>query len=179
MLENGSLYSEKEVGVKPEAHYFPARNRIIAGMSDAVIVVEAAAKGGALITANIAYSYDREVFAVPGDLKNKFSEGCNWLIKSQRANIYTGVSDIEYLLNWEKGAKPEPESKKKPMGLSSLTKDERVIVKILSEFQEGLHLDELSWKSQLAVNTVISLLLNLEFAGMVKSLPGKKYRLAQ
>ena len=176
ILENGSIYSEKEIGIKPEAHFFPARNRIIAGMSDAVIVVEAAAKGGALITANIAYSYDREVFAVPGDLKNKFSEGCNWLIKSQRANIYTGLSDLEYLLNWEKGKEIETKVK---LDFSQYSNDEQTILNILKEFKAGLHLDELSWKSQLSVNAAVSLLLNLEFAGLIKSLPGKKYQLIQ
>ncbi len=176
MLETGSLYSEKEIGIQPEAHYFPARNRIIAGMADAVIVVEAAAKGGALITANIAYSYDREVFAVPGDLKNKFSEGCNWLIKSQRANIYTGISDLEYLLNWDKGREKQQEIR---IDLSQFSNEEQALLQILTEFKEGLHLDELSWKTQIAVNTAVSLLLNLEFAGLVKSLPGKKYQLVK
>lgn len=177
MLENGCLIAEQAPGVKPESHYFPARNRIIAGMCDLVIVVEAAKKGGALITGNIAFSYDRDVFAVPGALNAKYSEGCNSLIRSQRANIYTGVKDLEYLMNWEKGSKQEKAEIRKDY--SKFEDNERQLIRVLEEFKEGLHLDELSWKSNLPVNIAVSSLLNLEFAGVVKSLPGKKYSLVQ
>ncbi|MFY0626001.1 MAG: DNA-processing protein DprA [Reichenbachiella sp.] len=174
MLMNGSLIAEQAPGVKPEPHFFPARNRIIAGMSDLVIVVEAANKGGALITGNIAHSYNREVFAVPGQLDHRYSEGCNALIRSQRANIYTRVEDLEYLMNWEKGEKKVAEIS---LDLSQLSEDEKVIVMLLQNFKDGLQLDELSWKSNLPINTAASVLLNLEFSGLVKSLPGKKYKL--
>ena len=173
MLEgDGGWISEYPPGTKPEAHNFPSRNRIIAGMTEALIVVEAANKGGALITANIAYSYNREVFAVPGDLDNKYSEGCNALIRSQRANIYTGIKDLEYLLRWEKG---ESRPAKQLIDLSSYGESERKIMSVLEEFKTGLHLDELSWKTQINVNETVSHLLTLEFDGLVKSLPGKRY----
>jgi len=175
MLEKGGLLSEQMPGVVPEAHFFPARNRIIAGMAEATIVVEAAKRGGALITANIAYSYDREVFAVPGDLVHKYSEGCNALIRSQKANIYTSADDLGYLLNWDQGTKRS--QKLKPINPDNFTKDEKKILMMLKEFKDGLQLDELCWKSQLSINVTLSLLLNLEFAGHVKSLPGKKYKL--
>ena len=101
MQENGAIITESIPGTKPDPHLFPARNRIIAGMSDATIVVEAAAKGGALITAHIADSYNRLVFAVPGDVGHTFSEGTNKLIATQRALIYTGIEDLIYHLNWD------------------------------------------------------------------------------
>ncbi|UXX79304.1 DNA-processing protein DprA [Reichenbachiella carrageenanivorans] len=172
MLEMGGWVSEYPPGTKPEAHNFPSRNRIIAGMSEALIVVEAANKGGALITANIAYSYNREVFAVPGTLEHKYSEGCNALIRSQKATIYTGIKDLEYLLGWEKGsAKPS----KQAIDLSAYSEPEQKIISVLTEFKAGLQLDELSWKTQINVQEAVSHLLTLEFDGLVKSLPGKRY----
>ncbi|WP_420579745.1 DNA-processing protein DprA [Reichenbachiella sp.] len=173
MLDSeGGWISEYPPGTKPEAHNFPSRNRIIAGVAEALIVVEAADKGGALITANIAYSYNREVFAVPGDLDNKFSKGCNGLIRAQKANIYTSLKDLEYLLGWEKG---ETKPSKQIVDLSAYGESERKIMVVLEEFKSGLHLDELSWKTQISVNEAVSHLLTLEFDGLIKSLPGKRY----
>lgn len=105
MLETGGLISEYPVGTQADPRHFPARNRIIAGLSDALIVVEAAKKGGALITGNIAHGYERPVFAVPGQLDKSNSEGCNQLIRNYKASIYTGFRDIIEALNWEKNRK--------------------------------------------------------------------------
>lgn len=171
MLETGGLISENAPGVKAEAHYFPARNRIIAGISDAVIVVEAARRGGALITANIADSYNKAVFAVPGDLTNNFSEGCNYLIRNQKAYIYTGVEDLKYHLNWDGSGKSE-----RTRDLSDLSDPEKVLYTLLLENEKGIPIDELAWRAQLTVNQLASHLLNMEFQGFVKSLPGKKYK---
>lgn len=172
MLEMGGWISEYLPGTKPEAHNFPARNRIIAGIVEALIVVEAAIKGGALITANIAYSYNREVFAVPGTLEHKYSAGCNALIRAQKANIYTGVKDLDYLLGWRSEAtKPL----KNVRDLTNYGENEQKIMAVLSEYQAGLHLDELSWKTQISVQEAVSSLLTLEFDGLLKSMPGKKY----
>lgn len=175
MAETGGLISENPPGTKAEAHFFPARNRIIAGMSDAVIVVEAARKGGALITANIADTYDRAVFAVPGDLEHKYSEGCNYLIRNQKALIYTGVDDLKYHLNWdaEGGGAPKPARR----DFSNLPETDQKILKTLGEHVNGLAVDEISWRSQVPINQLAGNLLNLEFQGLVKSLPGKKYKL--
>ncbi|MEO9967847.1 MAG: DNA-processing protein DprA [Reichenbachiella sp.] len=172
MLADGAWMSEYLPGVKPDPHHFPMRNRIIAGMSEALVVVEAANKGGALITANIAHSYDREVFAVPGTLQNKYSEGCNGLIRSQKANIYTSVADLNYLLGWEKG---EVKPAKTKIDISELKAAEQKIMRILIDSKSGLQLDELSWKTQMSINETVSSLLSLEFEGAVKSLPGKVY----
>ena len=176
MLESGALVSEQKPGTQPDAHLFPARNRIIAGMSEVVIVVEAAAKGGALITAEIAYSYDREVFAVPGNLGNQYSEGCNRLLRNQKASIYTDIEDVAYLMNWQIDA--HPTAQRSPVvDMSTFSTVEQKLISVLGEFKNGLHIDELSWKSQISVNTVGSTLLNLEFQGLIRSLPGKIFQL--
>lgn len=172
--ENGLLISENPPGTKPEAHFFPARNRIIAGLSDTTIVVEAAIKGGALITANIADSYNKPVFAVPGNLEHKYSEGCNYLIRNQKAYIYTGSEDIIYQLNWDL----EASEKVQPVrDFDQLDNEERKVCEMLQISPEGLPIDEIAWKCQVSINKLASLLLTLEFQGIVKSLPGKKYQL--
>ena len=103
MFVNGGVVSENPFGTKPDAHNFPARNRIIAGLCDVLVVVEAAQKGGALITAEIANSYNKDVMAFPGNVGRSYSEGCNSLIKSNRAHLITSVKDLEYVMNWSEG----------------------------------------------------------------------------
>jgi len=170
MLSNGGILSESLPGTKPDPHLFPARNRIIAGMADATVVVEAAEKGGALITANIADSYDRTVFAVPGNVGNTYSEGTNKLISSQKALIYSGIEDLIYHLNWD-----VDEVNKKVVELPELPQEEQIVYDLLSQHDAPIEIDLISIKSQIPINQVASLLLNLEFKNLVKSLPGKKY----
>ena len=174
MQQHGALISENKPGTTPDFHLFPERNRIIAGMADVVIVVEAAQKGGALITADIAYGYEKMLFAVPGDIDREFSAGCNYLIRTQKANIYTGISDLEYLMHWEKGQSAE---KAPDLDLEAFDTKEQPIIKVLLANKEGILIDELSWKAQVSMNEAASILLNLEFQGIVKSLPGKRYKL--
>jgi DNA processing protein len=169
----GGLITENRFGTKPEAPKFPARNRIIAGMCDALIVVEAAEKGGALITADIASSYDREVFAVPGRLGDKYSEGCNTLIRDHKAHILTSTADLIKMMNWEEGKQKQVDLK---TDYCDLNPDETQVVNLLLG-RDGVLLDDLSWKSQIPVSKMAALLLNLEFRGLVKSLPGKRYKL--
>ncbi|MFK7952888.1 MAG: DNA-processing protein DprA [Ekhidna sp.] len=174
MQENGGIISESVPGTKPDPHLFPARNRIIAGLTDATIVVEAAEKGGALITANIADSYDRAVFAVPGDIGHNFSAGTNKLIATQRALIYTGVKDILYHLNWEEGDLKSSAI----IELPELSDNESTIYTLLKKEQQSIEIDLIALKTQIPINQVASILLSLEFKNLVKSLPGKKYGLA-
>ena len=176
MLDHGGLVTENPFGAKPDAHNFPARNRIIAGLSDALIVVEAAAKGGALITAEIANNYNKDVFAVPGDIGKTYSEGCNKLIKINKAHLLTGVKDIEYIMNWT----PENELKKstaEQLDLNLFDQNELVVIEILKENKSPMLIDEISRKTSLSPSTLASLLLNLEFKNVVRSLPGKMYKL--
>jgi DNA processing protein len=174
MQENGGLLTEYRPGTKPDPSFFPARNRIVAGLCDAIIVIEAAEQGGALITAEIANNYNREVFAVPGNLGNKYNEGCNHLIKSHKAHIYTSVKDLEYILNWDI---QKPDTQKQKHNLSkTLIGDERNIVDILIE-KESIAIDDLSWKTNIPISKLSSILLSMEFQGIIKTLPGKKYKL--
>jgi DNA processing protein len=176
MKEKGGLITEYPFGTKPDGPHFPSRNRIIAGLCDAVIVAEAAEKGGALITAEIANGYNREVFAVPGNISNAYSVGCNNLIRSHKAHILTSVKDLEYILNWDLNQQALAKKEKKDIDLSGLNEEEKKIVFLIKESEEIL-IDDLSWKSQIPINKLASIILNLEFQGMVKTLPGKKFRL--
>ena len=173
MLHNGAILTESLPGTKPDRHLFPARNRIIAGMTDATLVVEAAEKGGALITAHLADSYDRMVFAVPGHLGKTYSEGCNHLIATQKALIYTGVKDLVYHLGWDQKEAPSN------MPIPDLSDTEEIIYSLLSKSESPLEIDLIAIKTQLSINQVASQLLNLEFKNLVKSMPGKKFGLAK
>ena len=173
MLIKGGLLAEYPPDVKPEAHFFPERNRIIAGLSDILIVVEAARKGGALITAEYANNYNREVFAVPGNIHSKFSEGCNHLIKTHKAHIYTSVRDIKYIMNWDLN---QNKSEEKEINWETFSIPEKKILQVFHQNGREIQIDELSWKSQIPVNQLASHLLNLEFRGVIKAMPGKKFK---
>lgn len=176
MMEHGGLLTEHPFGTQPDAHNFPARNRIVAALSDAVIIVEAAEKGGALITADIANSYNKDVFAMPGNIKQSHSAGCNNLIKSNRAHLLTSVRDLEYIMNWDAGSKP---AKKETPSLDGFSPDEQLILQTLLDNNKQLMIDEISWKTNLPIGKLASLLLTLEFKGMIASLPGKIYKLTK
>ncbi|GET27515.1 DNA-processing protein DprA [Prolixibacter sp. NT017] len=170
----GGLVTDFMSGSTIDRKHFIRRNRIIAGLADATLVIESAHKGGALVTAEIANSYNRDVFAFPGRKGDAFSEGCNFLIKSNRAALIESVADLEYIMNWEP-AKGRPDAVQ-PRLFSDLSEDERVVITILEE--EGpLAIDILCIKSGMPMNKVSPLLLNLEFAGLVKGLPGKVFKL--
>ena len=176
MMENGGLLTEHPFGTQPDAHNFPARNRIVAGLSDAIIIVEAAEKGGALITADIANSYNKDVFAFPGNVKQSHSAGCNNLIKSNRAHLITSVRDLQYIMNWDIGAKP---AKAEPVILEGYTQEEQLVIKTLLDNNKQLMIDEVSWRTNLPISQLASILLSLEFKGLIASLPGKVYKLTK
>jgi DNA processing protein len=153
---------------------FLKRNRIIAGISEATIVIESAEKGGSLVTSEIANSYSRDVFAVPGRITDSQSQGCNNLIKTQRAHLLTSVADLVYILNWKLD-----EEKKKPVQKQlfvELTDEEKVIFNYLKT-KEKAHLDELAIACETPIFKATSLLLNLELKGLVKPLPGKMFEI--
>jgi len=177
MLEEGGLVTENSFGTKPDAHNFPQRNRIIAGMCDALIVVEAAEKGGALITAEIANSYNKDVFAFPGSIGETYSAGCNNLIKSNKAHLMSSVKDLEYIMNWD--AAVVTKKTKPSISLGEFDEPEQIILKILIDKKAPVIIDELSWKSNLPISQLASVLLGLEFKGVVKSMPGKQYKLSK
>ncbi len=174
MSEKGGLLCEYMSNTTPDRENFPMRNRIIAGMSDAVIVVEAGVTGGALITAEIANSYNRDVFAVPGRLGDPHSEGCNMLIKINKAALIQSAKDISYLLNWNE-SKVQKQTIQRQLFLN-LTPDEELIVNVLKE-KGDLDIDTLLIESKILPAKAASILLNMEFEGVLRCLPGKVYRL--
>lgn len=181
MMESGGLVTENAMATKPEFMRFPARNRIIAGLSDVTIVVESAAKGGSLITAEFAQNYHREVFAVPGSLNSPHSEGCNQLIRDQKAIIFTSVKDMAASIGWHLNENADDRnltesSTSAPPSFEGFTLDEGQVLSLLKK-NGPMQVDELSWQSGMHFNKLANLLLNLEFQGMVRSLPGKKYSL--
>ena len=175
MLENGGLISENPFGSKPDAPKFPARNRIIAGMTDTLIVVEAAIKGGALITAEIAHSYNKDIFAVPGNINRPYSQGCNKLIQSHKAVMFTSIEEFEKELNWD--AKHQEKKLKLDEIKEQLNDNELKIVDLLLE-KDNLVTDEISRYSQIEIFRLSGILLNLELKNIVKVQHGGKYTLA-
>lgn len=172
LAAGGALVTEFLSQSKPDRENFPKRNRIIAGMSDAVLVVEAARKGGALITAQLGNSYNRDVFAVPGRANDKFSEGCNLLIKSNQAALFTGIKDLEYIMNW----KADEGLGQQQALFENLSELEQLVYDELEKNRQGLELEILCQKLQLPVSKILQTLMSLELKSLVKSLPGKLYK---
>lgn len=174
MVDQGGLITEFMSKTKPDRENFPKRNRIIAGLADATIVVEAAKTGGALITAEIANSYNRDVFSVPGRIGDPWSEGCNNLIKTNKAALVQSAADIAYILGWEKSGTTTPVFQRELF--VELTEDEEKIVSLLRE-QTNTGIDHIYLNSGLPASKVAATLLNLEFKGLIRALPGKTYKL--
>jgi DNA processing protein len=179
MREQGGLLTEFPFGTQPDRYNFPARNRIIAGLSDGTVVVEAAIKGGALITAELALSYNRDVLAVPGNLGSAASEGCNALIKSNKAALYAEPRDLEELLNWDAALHQSGKFKPAPSySADDFSAEEFALISVLAAASgREEQMDDLAWKAQLPIHSVASLLLGLAFRGVVRALPGKKFLL--
>lgn len=170
VMECGALVTEFNSQLAPEKENFPRRNRIIAGMSDAVLVVEANKRGGALITAEIGASYNRDIFAVPGRIGDTYSQGCNWLIKTNKAALITNTEDIYYGMNW---SLPGKEKKAKQISFI-LSEEEEVIYQLLLKNGES-GIDFICSVLGITLSKAASILLNMEMSDIVKSLPGKIY----
>jgi DNA processing protein len=173
MIKNGGLITDFLSDALPERNNFLKRNRIIAGLSDATLVVESGKKGGALITADIANSYNRDVFAVPGRPDDQWSAGCNSLIRNNKAALTECSDDIEYFLNWK------PEKTKPPVQrtlFSDLDDTEKLIFELLAKEGE-LAIDSICRSIEIPVYKLSSILLQMEFKGLVKCNPGNVYRI--
>ncbi|WP_425076464.1 DNA-processing protein DprA [Psychroserpens sp. S379A] len=153
---------------------FLKRNRIIAGMSEATIVIESAEKGGSLVTADIANSYNRDVFALPGRVTDSQSLGCNNLIKYQQAHVLSNPMDVPYILNWELEAKEKPVIQKQLF--VELTSEEKIIFNYLKDNDKQL-LDVIALECKMPIFKVASVLLNMELKGIIRPLPGKLFEL--
>jgi DNA processing protein len=173
MVRNGGLLTEFPLDTVPDRENFPKRNRIIAGIADVTIVVEATTKGGALITAELANSYHRDVYTFPGRTTDEYSQGCNFLIKTNRAGLINHAKDLVYYLGWEEvRASAENFQVQLPLGLS---KEEAQVVELL-KLAPAL-IDEISNKINLPQSKLAIHLLNLEMQGILITLPGKVYKL--
>ena len=170
--EGGCLLTEQISGTEPDRENFPKRNRIVAGMIDCLIVVESAAKGGALITAEIANTYDRDVFAFPGKIGDVYSEGCNKLIKENKANIMTDVEDLRYIMRWNEDKKVVA---KQMRMFRNFSEDEQKVMDVFGN-DNVIYLDKIITETTLSPTKIASILLSLEFDGVLTALPGKRYQ---
>ena len=172
IISQGALVTEFISNTGPERPNFVKRNRIIAGLADATIIIESGEKGGALTTADIANSYNRDVFAIPGKLSDNYSAGCNRMIKTNKAALLENIDDLEYLLGWEKAIKKNIQRKI----FVELSGEEKIIFDILKGENE-ISIDVICAKAGLPVSKVSPVLLNLEFNGLVRSCPGNIYKI--
>lgn len=175
MLAEGGLLTEFPSGTIPDRKNFPARNRIIAGMADVTIVVEAAHKGGALITAEMANGYHRDVCAFPGRIDQVYSEGCNYLIKTNRAHLIRHAQDLLYLMGWE-SEKKAGQTRQLELIPPTLTKDQqRVYDYLLGKEQAAI--DDIMLHLEWPSSKLAMVLLELEMNNVLLALPGKCYKL--
>ena len=174
-LDKGGILTEYTRGTEPERFNFVARNRIVAGMADAVVVVESKKKGGSLITADMAVDYGRDVFAVPGRVDDECSAGCNDLIKRNKAQLIDCADDLIAAMQWQ-------EAKKTPIQtcivemMCDLTENQQQLLQLLRGTEEGIHINQLVMETQLAYNIVSSELVMMELQDVVKSMPGGMWR---
>ena len=175
LKHGGGLLTEFRSNTKPDKHNFPTRNRIVAGMSDATVVIETGDKGGSMITAELANGYNKDVFALPGRVNDHKSAGCNFLIRNNKAMLLTDAEELIEVMGWEEKSQKSGVRSQKELFIE-LSKEEKIIVDILKE-KELVHVDELNFKSGLSSSSMAVAILNLELQGVVATLPGKLYKL--
>lgn len=173
MEQNGGFMTEFWSTSNPDRENFVKRNRIVAGISEATLVIESAEKGGSLVTANMANDYNREVFAVPGRATDKYSQGCNMLIKTNKAHLLTNATDLIYHLNWD--IKKSERAIQKQLFVS-LDDEEQMIYDYLQK-QGKEHLDIMSLECDMPIFKLSSMLLNMELKGVVRPLQGKYFEI--
>lgn len=173
MNKKGKLFYTS--GTNPDRQNFVKRNRIVAGMSDATVVIESAAKGGALITAELAESYHRDCFAFPGRCNDEYSIGCNNLIRKNQAVLITSAEDLVKAMGWESSPKTEKTVQRELF--PDLSEEEERIVKRLGKMPEGLQINTLVIDTNIPVNRMSALLFELEMKGVIRALAGGVYRL--
>lgn len=173
MIESGGcLLTEHISGTEPDRENFPKRNRIVSGMIDCLVVVESAAKGGALITAEIANNYDREVFAFPGRINDPYSEGCNKIIRNNKANLLNSIEDLRSIMRWDEDKKQTPRQMRMFREFSA---EEQKVMDVFDD-DNIVYLDKIITDTDLSPTKIASVLLSLEFDGILTALPGKRYQ---
>lgn len=171
MIENGGLLTEFPSGTDPDRENFPMRNRIIAALSDVVVVIESKKKGGSIITAEFANDYNKDVFAVPGAVNQVNSEGCNRLIKQNKAHLIESAADISYIMRWDEIDAQQVIQKQLFVDVT----DEENNVLALIKGKGEITIDVLTFQMKSTSSEIAALLLSLEFKGLVRCLPGKKF----
>lgn len=172
--QNGGLLTEFRSNTKPDKHNFPARNRIVAGMCDATVVIETDIKGGSMITAELANSYHKDVFAFPGKITDTKSAGCNYLIRSHKAALLTDTQDLITAMGWT-DIQNKAIKQQRPL-FTNLNPDETKVAAILQE-KGAVHIDELNMHSGLSSSAVAAAILNMELEGVIQVMPGKLYKM--
>jgi len=172
MIEQGGLLTDFMSGDEPDRQNFPKRNRIVAGLADATIVIETGIKGGSMITAELANGYNKDVFAFPGRVKDAKSEGCNYLIRKNKAALISHANDLIEFMNWEE-KKGEPKIQRSLF--VKLTAQEEKIMNVISE-KESIHIEEICAACALKSSEIASAILNLELQSVIQALPGKRYK---
>jgi DNA processing protein len=174
MLKQGGLLTEFPQQTRADRHNFPTRNRVVAGMTDALVVVETATKGGSMITAEIAYNYNKDMFALPGRWSDSKSAGCNQLIKQGKARLLQDAQQLMEVMGWQ--SKKTAKKKQQRELFIELQGDEQLIYNLLKE-KDQMHIDELHVRSGLNSSAMAAAILGLELQGLINSLPGKLYQL--
>jgi DNA processing protein len=173
MEENGGFITEFWSNTDPFRENFIARNRIVAGMSEATIVIESAEKGGSLITATMANDYNRDVFAVPGRISDKYSQGCNNLIKTQKANLLTSAADLVYILNWDIEDEAKAKTVQKQMFVELEYNEQKIYDYLIKNGKQLL--DIIAIETDFPTYKISGILLNMELKGVIRPLPGKLF----
>lgn len=178
MEEHGGLLSEFVSGTEPERYNFVRRNRIVAGMADATIVVESADKSGSLITADLASSYCRDVFAVPGRMGDPQSVGCNKLIANHKADLLLSASHFVRQMGWDEATQKEKSAPHQQKLFIDLDGDGQRIANVLNNKDKGMHIDDIAASTNIAMHQLTSILFEMEMKGIVNGLPGNVFKLA-
>ena len=176
MIENGGLLTEFMSGTNPFPQNFVQRNRIVAGMADATVVIESASKGGSLITASLATGYDRDCFAFPGRINDQYSQGCNELVSRNRAALITSAYDFVEAMNWEMTTKKKSAEDLQTELFPDMSPEETAVMTALRENSDGLQVNQMVVQLNTPINKLLPLLFEMEMKGYIKAVAGGCYR---
>ena len=176
MLENGGLLTEFMSGTEPFKQFFVQRNRVVAGLADATVVIESASKGGSLITASLAAGYDRDCFAFPGRINDQYSQGCNELVSRNRAALITSAYDFVEAMNWEVDTKKKSAEDLQTELFPEMSAEENSVMTALRENGDGLQVNQMVVMLNIPINKLLPLLFEMEMRGYVKAVAGGRYR---
>lgn len=175
MLGNGGLLTEFMSGTESLKQFFVQRNRIVAGLADATVVVESASKGGSLITASLAQGYSRDCFAFPGRVNDQYSCGCNELVSRNRAALITSAYDFVEAMNWECATKENADSRQTEL-FPDMTDEEKEVMTALRAADDGLQVNQMVVALNMPINRLLPMLFEMEMKGYVKAVAGGRYR---